>query len=124
MYLQEAALLQNSSPHTASDCARSPLGIAEAALVFQGSMRTRPLPPQVSSSVVQDDPSHARPMSCERSLVRAKGLEPPQLAPLEPKSSASTNSATPARGRPARTRTGNQTVMTGRLSPLSYRPHH
>ncbi len=29
-------------------------------------------------------------------LVRAKGLEPPRLATLEPKSSASTNSATPA----------------------------
>src|SRR5579859_4694597 len=34
-------------------------------------------------------------------LVRAKGLEPPRLASLEPKSSASTNSATPA---PARSR--------------------
>ena len=31
-------------------------------------------------------------------LVRAKGLEPPHLAILEPKSSASTSSATPARG--------------------------
>ena len=30
-------------------------------------------------------------------MVRAKGLEPPHLAILEPKSSASTNSATPAR---------------------------
>jgi hypothetical protein len=29
-------------------------------------------------------------------LVRAEGLEPPQLSSLEPKSSASTNSATPA----------------------------
>src|SRR6187402_2924225 len=29
-------------------------------------------------------------------LVRAKGLEPPHLAILEPKSSASTSSATPA----------------------------
>jgi hypothetical protein len=29
-------------------------------------------------------------------LVRAEGLEPPRLSPLEPKSSASTNSATPA----------------------------
>jgi hypothetical protein len=33
--------------------------------------------------------------SCQR-LVRAEGLEPPQLSSLEPKSSASTNSATPA----------------------------
>jgi hypothetical protein len=30
-------------------------------------------------------------------LVRAEGLEPPQLSSLEPKSSASTSSATPAR---------------------------
>jgi hypothetical protein len=29
-------------------------------------------------------------------MVRAEGLEPPQLSSLEPKSSASTNSATPA----------------------------
>src|SRR3954451_23054321 len=32
---------------------------------------------------------------CQR-LVRAEGLEPPQLSSLEPKSSASTSSATPA----------------------------
>src|SRR5450830_723105 len=31
-------------------------------------------------------------------VVRAEGLEPPRLSPLEPKSSASTNSATPAKG--------------------------
>ena len=36
-----------------------------------------------------------------RSLVRAEGLEPPRLSSLEPKSSASTSSATPASG-PAR----------------------
>src|ERR1700744_1415514 len=36
--------------------------------------------------------------SCKRCkrLVRAEGLEPPQLSSLEPKSSASTSSATPA----------------------------
>jgi hypothetical protein len=32
-------------------------------------------------------------------VVRAEGLEPPRLSPLEPKSSASTNSATPAEGK-------------------------
>src|SRR5665647_1147986 len=35
-------------------------------------------------------------------LVRAKGLEPPHLAILEPKSSASTSSATPAARRTPR----------------------
>jgi hypothetical protein len=32
----------------------------------------------------------------DQRLVRAEGLEPPQLSSLEPKSSASTSSATPA----------------------------
>ena len=31
-------------------------------------------------------------------FVRVKGLEPPRLAALDPKSSTSTNSATPAKG--------------------------
>src|SRR5258708_7548485 len=35
--------------------------------------------------------------ACKGRVVRAEGLEPPQLSSLEPKSSASTNSATPAR---------------------------
>ncbi len=43
-------------------------------------------------------------------MVRAKGLEPPRLASLEPKSSASTNSATPASALAAHTR------------PLAHRP--
>src|SRR5438128_393161 len=33
------------------------------------------------------------------SVVRAEGFEPPQLSSLEPKSSASTNSATPAKSK-------------------------
>src|SRR5580704_6369252 len=35
-------------------------------------------------------------VSASPGMVRAEGLEPPQLSSLEPKSSASTNSATPA----------------------------
>src|SRR3546814_8753510 len=34
--------------------------------------------------------------TCALPILRAKGLEPPHLAILEPKSSASTSSATPA----------------------------
>ena len=37
------------------------------------------------------------PSAC-RGVVRAEGLEPPRLSSLEPKSSASTSSATPAKG--------------------------
>ena len=36
----------------------------------------------------------------DKRLVRAEGLEPPQLSSLEPKSSASTSSATPAEVHP------------------------
>src|SRR5947209_7199319 len=39
-----------------------------------------------------------------RVVVRAEGLEPPQLSSLEPKSSASTNSATPAKEQAVRRR--------------------
>jgi hypothetical protein len=42
-------------------------------------------------------------VSASPGMVRAEGLEPPQLSSLEPKSSASTNSATPA-----------DTIMSGR----------
>src|SRR3546814_2893510 len=40
------------------------------------------------------------PVRIRSGLVRAKGLEPPHLAILEPKSSASTSSATPACKKP------------------------
>ena len=40
------------------------------------------------------------PAAVTQDLVRAEGLEPPQLSSLEPKSSASTNSATPAKRAP------------------------
>src|SRR5215470_16816670 len=36
------------------------------------------------------------PRRCQAGVVRAEGFEPPRLSSLEPKSSASTNSATPA----------------------------
>ena len=36
------------------------------------------------------------PYSIHSLVVRAEGLEPPRLSPLVPKTSASTNSATPA----------------------------
>src|SRR3954463_1093005 len=42
--------------------------------------------------------SRIRRANAVERLVRAEGLEPPQLSSLEPKSSASTNSATPAKG--------------------------
>ena len=50
-------------------------------------------------------------------LVRVKGLEPPWITPLDPKSSASTNSAIPAKlnGGPYRTRTYDRPVMSRML---------
>jgi hypothetical protein len=51
----------------------------------------------LKGKLARSDPSsgnrHAQTLSA---LVRAEGLEPPQLSSLEPKSSASTSSATPA----------------------------
>ena len=41
-------------------------------------------------------------------LVRSRGLEPPRLAALTPQASASTNSATTARGRATRARLANR----------------
>src|SRR5262245_1452809 len=43
----------------------------------------------------------AQTRACRFDLVRAEGLEPPRFAPPEPKSGASTNSATPAHGEPS-----------------------
>ena len=50
----------------------------------------------------------------ETSMVQAKGLEPPCHKALDPKSSASTNFATPASfyGGPRRTRTYDRPVMS------------
>src|SRR6516225_1667487 len=57
----------------------------------------------VRRCVCEPDPLRARGRffilpyaNARKRLVRAEGLEPPQLSSLEPKSSASTNSATPA----------------------------
>ncbi len=50
-------------------------------------------------------------------MVQVKGLEPPWISPLDPKSSASTNSAIPAyiNGGPRRTRTYDRPVMSRML---------
>lgn len=51
-------------------------------------------------------------------LVQVKGLEPPRMNPIDPKSIASTNSAIPANkknGGPRRTRTFDRPVMSRML---------
>src|SRR3954471_1994819 len=55
----------------------------------------------------------SRPDTNPGGLVRAEGLEPPRLSPLEPKSSASTNSATPARGCASRRPPGRGSISCG-----------
>ncbi len=57
---------------------------------------SRPAPSGWRTSVLADGPPKIV-MSKSTCVVRAEGLEPPQLSSLEPKSSASTNSATPAK---------------------------
>src|SRR6266516_583829 len=75
-----AATLSVWSTHGVKAC-----GGGSAAPILQGKLPLRKWVPPVSSC-----------KRCQR-LVRAEGLEPPQLSSLEPKSSASTSSATPAR---------------------------
>ena len=50
-----------------------------------------------------------------RGVVRAEGFEPPRLSSLEPKSSASTSSATPARGYSAARRAYIMAPLRGAL---------
>src|SRR4051812_11628037 len=66
-----------------------------------GRHRVLPPAPVVRSTgsggkPLRDPSSGSRHAQTLSALVRAEGLEPPQLSSLEPKSSASTNSATPA----------------------------
>ena len=55
-------------------------------------------------------------------MVRVKGVEPPRLAALDPKSSASANSATPAQtnGAGERSRTLDLLITSQLLYQLSY----
>ncbi len=56
-------------------------------------------------------------------MVRVKGVEPPRLAALDPKSSASANSATPAyiklNGESCRIRTSDPLIKSQMLYQLS-----
>jgi hypothetical protein len=57
-------------------------------VIFDGALNAHRLPCEAREA----------PFVMPLELVRAEGLEPPQLASPEPKSGASTNSATPASG--------------------------
>ena len=67
--------------------------------------------------------SFQAPLKAENSyiLVRVRGLEPPRIAALEPKSSVSTNSTILAHGAPTRTRTADLLITNQLLYQLSYR---
>src|SRR5437763_221656 len=56
---------------------------------------------------------------CAAKMVRAEGLEPPHLSILEPKSSASTNSATRARPKKRGPITGRATGATHGIEQLA-----
>src|SRR6056297_245284 len=65
-------------------------------------MRATPAPERAPSTSDEPTKGAARRYGAfVATMVRAEGFEPPRLASLEPKSSASTNSATPAHAPPA-----------------------
>src|SRR3954454_13482296 len=76
--------------------------LSSAGLMTRGRRRRRP-----------DRANRPETPKPEAGLVRAEGLEPPRLSPLEPKSSASTNSATPARGCASRRPPGRGSISCG-----------
>jgi hypothetical protein len=61
-------------------------------------------------------------VSASPGMVRAEGLEPPQLSSLEPKSSASTNSATPADSMVSSRDTVGGGLITSPAGPRQKRP--